>query len=101
MRGPYETKEGPREYSMSCSVALPDTVGPDSTAQTGATELFKQLLLEGDYEGSTDRTGITATLKFERGTNDSISTDNPYQIDLDMMFRSILITIRDYQPFYP
>ena len=137
-RGPYEIKEGPRAYSMSATVALPDSVATDSTAQTGALELFKQLLLEGDYAGSIDRRGFTATLRFDRATNDYIIIDiptaatagapvegtantsalnnqgifintashgitgeNPFQIDLDMIFRSIKISIRDTVPVYP
>jgi len=147
-RGPYEIKEGSRDYAMSASVALPDAdvnsgavVG--DAAQTGATELFKQLLLEGDYGaggGSVYKRGFTATIKFERGANDyiiidippeadgtvgsptegtdntnqlnkqgifinsaphNIGTDNPFQVDLDMIFRSLRITIVDSEPVYP
>jgi len=152
-RGPYEIKEGAREYSMSASVALPDankqagaTIGGSGDAlvsQDTATELFKQLLLEGDYGaggGSEYRRGFTSTLKFERGNNDSITIDippeadgtvgsptdgtdntnqlnkqgifinsaghdisgeNPFQVDLDMIFRSLRITIVDSVPVYP
>ena len=147
-RGPYETKEGPREYSMSCTVALPDSqIDANSafnvtspTNEENATELFKQLLLEGDY-GATggNRKGFTAQLKFDRAeasaSNDyiiidipsgdgagtttagtsgvnsqgmfintaphSITGDNPFQVDLDMIFRSMQIYIKDNQPFYP
>jgi len=84
-RGPYEIREGAREYSMSATVALPDAdVSASATAansdQDGALELFKQLLLEGDYGaggGSIYRRGMTASLKFERGTNDYIIIDIP------------------------
>ena len=142
-RGPYEIKEGPREYSMSCSVVLPDAtldsnVAHGSASQDGALELFRQLLLEGDYGGTaaaTARAGFTASLRFDRGTNDYIiidipgsttagsptagsnavnsqgifintaphglTTDNPFQVDVDMMFRSMKINIRDNEPFYP
>ena len=148
-RGPYEIREGAREYSMSCSVALPDvnntaaaTIGGSGTSgvtQDNATELFKQLLLEGDYGGSgaAGNAGFTATIKFERGANDyiiidiptsatdsqgsptatsdglnsqgmyintathSVTTDNPFQVDIDAIFRSLKITIRDNEPFYP
>jgi len=142
-RGPYEIKEGPREYSMSASVALPDaSVAADAAfgatgQQAGALELFKQLLLEGDYGDTDYKKGFTATLKFERGTNDyiiidipgsaagsagsptatshklnsqgifintaghSITGDNPFQVDLDMIFRSLKITIVDNLPVYP
>ena len=143
-RGPYEIREGAREYSMSASVALPDASVVSSAAhgdasQDGALELFRQLLLEGDYGGTsaaTARAGFTASLKFERGTNDfilidiptsssdsagptagsnainsqgifinaaphSITGDNPFQVDVDMLFRSIKIRIRDSVPVYP
>ena len=152
-RGPYEIREGAREYSMSASIALPDankeaaaTIGGSGDAlvsQDTATELFKQLLLEGDYGaggGTIYRRGFTCTLRFDRGTNDyiiidippadsggagsptegtdntnqlnkqgifinsaphAISTDNPFQIDLDMLFRSLRITIVDSVPVYP
>ena len=145
-RGPFEIREGPREYSMSASVVLPDADVVNSAivstaAQDSALELFKQLLLEGDYgaaNGTVYRRGFTASLKFERGTNDSITIDippaaivgapdegsdntnqlnkqgifinsaphgitgdNPFQVDLDMVFRSLRITIVDGVPVYP
>lgn len=147
-RGPYEIKEGPREYSMSCSVALPDATMDASAAHdvanniAGATELFKQLLLEGNYGGGavnaqndTGNVGLTMSLRFDRGANDyiiidvpggtgagtpdnlgvglngagiyintaphNISTDNPLQVDLDMILRSIKIYVRDQEPCYP
>ena len=96
------------------------------------------MLLEGDYGGSTAataRAGFTASIRFDRGTNDyiiidipgsstagtptagsnqinsqgifintaqhSITGDNPFQIDLDMIFRSLNIYIRDTEPIYP
>ena len=138
MRGPYETKEGPRSYAMSCTVALPDTrLNENVASQASATELFKQLLLEGDYNHANGRTGFTASLRFDRGTNDyiiidipssntgagdpkagtgkgvnaqgifinsanhGVGGDNPFQVDLDMMFRSMNIHIRDNEPLYP
>ena len=135
-RGPFETMPGQREYSMSASVALPDTIAATANTTTGATELFKQLLLEGDYGVSgSRRTGLTMSLRFDRGTNDymiidvpgsttagsptagasgvnkqglfittaphSIGTDNPFQVDLEIMFRSLSIWIRDAEPLYP
>ena len=118
-----------------------DSLTSANSGQDSATELFKQLLLEGDYGaggGTVHRRGFTATLKFERGTNDSITidiptsttagapaegtdntnqlnkqgifinsaphsvtTDNPFQVDLDMIFRSLKITILDNVPIYP
>ena len=82
-----------------------------------------------------NRQGFSATIKFERGTNDyiiidipgsstagsptspssslngqgifinsaphSITTDNQFQIDVDMIFSSLKITVRDNVPVYP
>ena len=142
-RGPYEIKEGQREYSLSASVVLPDaTIESGANAatavQSGALELFKQLLLEGDFGGTTQataRTGLTMTLRFDRGVDDwiiidvpgsatagsptagsnalnsqglfintaphTIGNDNPFQVDIDAIFRSIKIRIRDTVPVYP
>ena len=142
-RGPFEIREGQREYGMSCTVVLPDAnedadETASATGQDSALELFRQLLLEGDYGGSTAataRAGFTASIRFDRGTNDyiiidipgsstagtptagsnqinsqgifintaqhSITGDNPFQIDLDMIFRSLNIYIRDTEPIYP
>ncbi len=142
-RGPYEIKEGPRDYSMGVTVALPDAddtadVAHGSSSQASALELFKQLLLEGDYGGTTAataRAGFTASLRFDRGTNDyiiidipgsttagtptagsndinsqgifidsaqhSLGTENPLQVNVNMLFRSMKINIRDTEPVYP
>ena len=79
-RGPYEIMEGPRDYSMTASVVLPDvneTSADTTPSLTNATELFKQLLLEGDYDGSIGKRGFSATLQFTRGTDDYIYIDIP------------------------
>jgi len=82
-RGPYEILEGPREYSMSATVVLPDadvTAGATAAnaSQDSALELFRQLLLEGDYgANSGNKKGFTSSLRFDRGTNDYIIIDIP------------------------
>ena len=137
-RGPSEIFEGPREYTMSCTVTLPDTAGATSSDQATAMEIFKQLLLEGDFGGTSAAqamAGFTMMLRFDRGTNDSIiidipssttagsptaashalnsqgafirtaphgiSTDNPFQVDMDILFRALKITVNDSVPVYP
>jgi len=140
-RGPYEIREGARDYGMSASIALPDAdVIAGATAanasQDSALELFRQLLLEGNYGANAgNMKGFSATIKFERGTNDSIiidipgsttagtptatasglnsqgifintaphsiTSDNPFQVDVDMIFRSLKMTITDNVPVYP
>ena len=142
-RGPYEIKEGQREYSLSASVVLPDATiaaaaAPATAVQSGALELFRQLLLEGDFGGTTQataRTGLTMSLRFDRGVDDfiiidipgsttagtptagsnalnsqgllintaphTIGTDNPFQVDIDAIFRSMKVYVRDSIPVYP
>ena len=144
-RGPNEIREQQREYTMSCTVALPDTVGATSNSLSGATALFKELLLEGDYGTDTDPNmkGFSASLEFVRGENDkividmpgsdpagqaaftapgtavsptekgnrqglfirtaphSITGDNPLQAELDILIRSLRITIDDNIAVYP
>jgi hypothetical protein len=137
-RGPSEIFEGAREYTMSATVTLPDSAAASGTSQTAAQELFKQLLLEGDFGGTSAAqamAGFTISLRFDRGTNDSIiidvpssssagsptaashalnsqgafirtaphsiSTDNPFQVDLDILFRALKITVTDSVPVYP
>jgi hypothetical protein len=58
---------------MSCTLALPDT-GAAGTAisRDNATEIFKQLILEGNYGDALGMEGFNVSLKFIRGTNDSI-----------------------------
>ncbi len=128
---------------MSATVVLPDAneTAAETAANTGqdsALELFRQLLLEGDYGGTTAataRAGFTASLRFDRGTNDyiiidipgsttagtptagsndinsqgifidsaqhSLGTENPLQVNVNMLFRSMKINIRDTEPVYP
>jgi hypothetical protein len=138
-RGPSEIREMQREYSMSATIALPDShVGdgvPSGTADT-TKRLFTELLLEGDYGAtSSSMTGFDVVLTFTRGTNDTmtftvpgssggsssgssaagggkqgafirsaphtLSGDNPFQVDVDILFRNMDIRIRDQEPYYP
>jgi hypothetical protein len=71
-RGPSEIVETRREYTMTATIVLPDTVN-STTSDT--TSLFKQLLLEGDY-GAGMR-GFDIRLLFTRGDNDTIQIDIP------------------------
>ena len=79
-RGPNEIREQQREYTLTATVALPDTAAAaTSTSHGTATALFKELLLEGDYGSDTDPNmkGFSASLEFVRGTNDKITIDMP------------------------
>ena len=71
-RGPSEFREGRRSYSMACTIALPDTVASTATTVNSANEIFKQLLLEGNYADGNGLKGFNIELTFTRGTNDTI-----------------------------
>jgi hypothetical protein len=118
-RGPTEIREQRREYTFSCTLALPDSGAPDSAT----TRLFNELLWEGDYgPGSgTGMQGFNITLRFDRGTNDyilitipddgvagtggnnqgafirtaphAVTGDNPMQVDADILFRNLKIDV--------
>ena len=132
-RGPVEIREQQREYSLAVTLALPPATASNST--TG--NLFKELILEGDY--GTGMQGFDIRLLFERGNNDSIeiripggtetehrstvsavggntqgafirtaphsvSGENPLQVEADILFRNISVTIKDDSPtgyYYP
>ena len=80
-RGPNEIREQRREYGLTATVVLPDSTDAALTtgALSNATALFRELLLEGDYgKPSADiLKGFTATLRFDRGTDDYILIDIP------------------------
>jgi len=133
-RGPSEFREGRRSYSMACTIALPDTIqsidetGTDDETVNSANEIFKQLLLEGNYGDGNGLKGFAITLTFTRGTNDTITITIPddgtaatglneagafilsapynitgdpiIQADLDIMFRNMKIQIVDTKPVY-
>ena len=67
-KGPSEIREQRREYTMNCTLALPDT-GENTTVGTPidkATSLFKELLLEGRYGSTGGHAGFAINLKFVR-----------------------------------
>jgi len=131
-RGPSEIREGRKSYNMSCTLALPDSVASTATTYTGATgalEVFKQLILEGNYGEAAGARGFNVQIVFTRGTNDTITIDIPgdgtantginaqgafitsaphnvsgdgsaLQVDVDMIFRDLQITVVDSQGTY-
>ncbi len=127
-RGPSEIREGRRAYSMACTVALPDTAASSATTVNSANEIFKQVLLEGNYGSGSGLQGFAITLTFTRGTNDTITITIPddgtaatglnesgafilsapynvtgdpiVQVDLDLMFRNMKIQIVDSNGVY-
>ena len=129
-RTPSDIYEGRREYSMTATVVLPDSIA----AATDTTRtLFKELLAEGDYGSGT--AGFDIDLVFTRGTNDtlsinipandvagnsvaaavggnaqgafirsantSVSTENPVSTEVDILFRNLSMEVVDSEPVYP
>jgi len=79
-RGPSEIREGRRSYSMSCTLALPDSAASASAVgRNTATEFFKQLLMEGNYGSGME--GFNIEITFTRGTNDSFQILIPADYD--------------------
>ncbi|MDP3917300.1 MAG: hypothetical protein Q8Q42_03365 [Nanoarchaeota archaeon] len=123
-RIPHEIQEQRREYRMTARVALPDSIA--AAASTLNKTLFKELLLEGNY--GSGMAGFDITVVFTRGTNDNITItippsaaaagldsegayivrasnniggESPTEVDLEMIFRSLSLVIRDLIPVYP
>ena len=129
-KGPSEIREQRREYSMSATLALPDTKRHNQTwtaEDPAATAIFQELLFEGEY--GSGRTGFVINLTFTRASGDTltikipdggsvsagnnaqgafirsathnITTDGPLQVEADIMFRNLQIEIADKQYYYP
>ena len=108
---------------MSATIALPDALAASSTA---ARTLFTELLLEGDY--GSGKAGFDMSLVFTRGTNDTITInipdstagtggnnqgafirtaphnfgeESPFQVEADILFRNMKITVVDSEHYYP
>ena len=122
-RTPSAIYEGRREYSMTATIILPDSLAETATTRT----LFKELLAEGDY--GSGMIGFDIDIVFTRGTNDtitikmpsdgtsatggneqgafirsantSVTTDNPASVEVDILFRNMGIVIVDSEPVYP
>ena len=128
-RTPFEIFEGNREYTMSATIATPNSEAP---ATADSISLWRELLLTGDYRTSGGGfRGFGVTMQFDRNTaaddyikfiipddgtaaiggNEqgafirtaphNIGTDNPIQADADIQFRSLRIQIKDNEPMYP
>ena len=120
-RTPYEIQENRRVYAMTATIALPDST---AAATSTTANLFKELLLEGDYGtvASPNYKGFNILLTFTRGTSDtivitippsaaatggnaqgaiirsakhSIGAESPLQVPVDIMFRRLKIVCTD------
>ena len=126
-RGPNEMREGRREYTFSATVSLNDSSSTTGTDIGGALELYKQLLLEGNYGSGAQ--GFNVRLEFTRGVNDTMIIDLPgdataatglaqggvflrgaphdiseeatLQTSIDCVARNMKIVITDGVPVYP
>ena len=127
MRGPSEMREGRREYTFSATVSLNDSEATTGNDIGGALELYKQLLLEGNYGSGSQ--GFNVRLEFVRGNNDTMVIDLPgdataatglaqggvflrgaphditedptLQTSIDCVARNMKIVITDGEPVYP
>ena len=99
-KGPSEIREQRREYSMTCTLALPDTgsntVVGTTTNLDRATSLFKELLLEGRYAANGGHKGFNISLKFVRGTHtnavDGLVWEDAIWIDIPGIDKSVTAT---------
>ena len=58
-RSPFEIFEGNREYTMSATIVTPDATSPGAAnSSTDTLDLWRELLLAGDYRGSGTSTGM-------------------------------------------
>jgi hypothetical protein len=122
-RGPSEILEQRREYTCSVTLALPDATTNTATA----INVFKELLLEGDYGSGMQ--GFNVELRFDRGANDNIvvtipddgvaatggnqqgafintaphniSEANPMEVEAEILFRNLKIEVNDNIAVYP
>tara|TARA_R110002020_G_scaffold73446_8_gene188153 strand:+ start:2379 stop:4097 length:1719 start_codon:yes stop_codon:yes gene_type:complete len=129
-RGPSEIVEGRREYTMACTLVLPDADATESATVANSQTLFKELLLEGNYGTTTtpSNTGFSVVLTFTRGADDTITitmpddgtaaqgigesgayimsathnitTEGPMQIEVDMIIRNLKIVVVDSDYLY-
>ena len=116
-----------RSETWSATVSLNDSSDTTGTDIGGALELYKQLLLEGNYGSGSQ--GFNVRLTFTRGTNDTMVIDLPgdataatglaqggvflrgaphdigedptMQTSIDCVARNMKIVITDGVPVYP
>ena len=125
-RTPIDIQEQRREYTLTATIAMEDSVAASATTRT----LWKELILEGAYTGTGTSAlqGFDMTLTFTRGTNDdivitspplaattaferqgcffrraqnSIETESPVQVEGEIIMRSLSVVIRDALGVYP
>ena len=73
-RSPFEIFEGNREYTMSATIATPDSANQGTiNTETGAVDLWRELLLAGDYRGTAAQgmRGFGVRLTFTRDNSGS------------------------------
>ena len=125
-RTPIDIQEQRREYTLTATIAMEDSVAASATTRT----LWKELILEGAYTGTGTPAlqGFDMTLTFTRGTNDiititspiltattaferqgcffrraqnSIETESPVQVEGEIIMRNMQVTVTDSIGVYP
>ena len=85
-RGPSEFLEQQREYTMTVSLGMEDTIAAATDATTDAIRtIWKELILEGNYKGygqSGQPQGFTVEMQFTRGPNDHIKIVSPHKANV-------------------
>jgi len=78
-RGPTEILEQRREYTMSATIAIDDSSANSSGVAENVRNIFKELLLAGDYRTSTNGglRGFAILLTFTRSATDKIEIHIP------------------------
>ena len=130
-RGPTEIIEGRREYGLSVTLALPDAVASTTAQRTLFNELLREgdygsgkqgfnvtiTFTRGNVvsapttfedeitiqipNGGNASTGGNANGAFLRTAPHNFTTDNPFQVEADILFRNLKITVKDSEHYYP
>ena len=75
-RSPHEIFEGNREYTMTATIATPDSANQSTaTAEADTIDLWRELMLAGDYRNSGGHKGFGIRLTF---TRDDINDNNDF-----------------------
>tara|TARA_B100001123_G_scaffold265901_2_gene296041 strand:+ start:1691 stop:3382 length:1692 start_codon:yes stop_codon:yes gene_type:complete len=127
-RGPSEIKEQRREYSLAVTLALPDAGLATTAARTLFNELllegdygsgktgfnvsitftrgnvvtgFEDKMTITIPDDGTSATGGNQQGAFIRSAPHDFGTDNPFQVDADILFRNLKIEVQDSEHYYP
>jgi len=128
-RGPSEIREQRREYSLAVTLALPDTTTNVDTTTTLFKELLMEgdfggagmqgfnielrfdrgtndyiiIRIPDDYTGTSGGAAVGGNEQgaFIRTAPHAVTGDNPLQVDADILFRNLIIEVKDATHYYP